>query len=127
MDYKTLLMETELPSTLLGVVQVGQELRIRNYTMPDSVLVGKITEISPALDVSTRTFTARVSIANQNLAFRPGMFVKAEIITAKNDNTVVIPKSLILTRRSQKYVYIVDQGFARSRTIVTGLENPGIC
>ena len=61
---------------------------------------------------------------NRDLALRPGMFVKAEIITARNENTIVIPKDIILVRRTNKTVFVIEDGVARQRTILTGLENP---
>jgi len=124
MDYRKLLMEIQLPGTLLTTVTVGQNLRVTNYTRMETVLDGLITEVSPALDPETRTFIAKVTIDNPDMVFRPGMFVKAEIVTARHDDTIVIPKNLVMASGDNKYVFIVEEGFARSRRITTGLENP---
>jgi len=52
------------------------------------------------------------------------MFVKADIITNRKDSTVVIPKDIILTRGSQKYVFVVGRNStAEQRWITTGIEN----
>ena len=124
MNYSVLNMEVNLPGKLLGRVDVGQEVRVMNYTVPDKELKGAITEVSPAINPETRTFKAKVDIDNPGWILRPGMFVKAEIVTARADSTIVVPKDAILTRRNSKTVFIVERGFARERRITTGLENP---
>jgi membrane fusion protein (multidrug efflux system) len=124
MNYSLLNMEVNLPGNILGKVTADQPVRVMNYTLPDVKLNGKITQVSPALDPSTRTFKATVDIDNPDWLLRPGMFVKAEIITAHRDSAIVIPKDIILTRQNRKIVFVVDRGIAEERTITIGLENP---
>jgi RND family efflux transporter MFP subunit len=124
MNYSILNMEINLPGKLLGRVEVGQEVRVMNYTLPDKELEGAITQVSPAIDPDTRTFKAKVNIDNPDWILRPGMFVKAEIVTDRADSTIVVPKDAILTRRNRKTAFIVERGFAREKRITTGLENP---
>lgn len=124
MNYRGLYMEVNLPGKDLARVQVGQEARIMNYTMPEDTLIGRVTQVSPAIDPDTRTFTAALNISNPEWQLRPGMFVKTEIIVARNDTALVIPKEIILAKRRGKTVFIVEKGAAEQRTIITGLENP---
>jgi multidrug efflux pump subunit AcrA (membrane-fusion protein) len=51
------------------------------------------------------------------------MFVKADIITARKDSAIVIPKNIILSRQRGKTVFTVDRGIAVEKVIGTGLEN----
>ena len=124
MNYSKLNMEVNLPGKLLGEVRADQPVRVMNYTMLDKVLSGIITQVSPALDPDTRTFKAKVDIDNPDWLLRPGMFVKAEITTARKDSAIVISKDIILTRRNLKRVFVVSKGMAREKIITTGLENP---
>ena len=124
MNYETLNMEVNLPSILMGKITAGQPVRVMNYTIPDKILEGRLNQVSPALDTETRTFKATVDIDNPNWVLRPGMFVKASIITAKSDSTIVIPKDIIMIRRNTKSVFVVERGIAQQRMLKTGLENP---
>jgi len=124
MNYKILNMEVNLPGKLMGVVLVGQDVRVMNYTLKETVLVGKITQTSPALDADTRGFKATLDIDNPDWLIRPGMFVKAEIVTARVDSAVVLTKDIIIPRGNRKVVYVIEGEFARERTIKMGLENP---
>ena len=51
------------------------------------------------------------------------MFVKADIVVEKADSAIVIPKQVVISRRNQKYVYVVDRNSAVLRNIKTGLED----
>ena len=124
MDYGQLTMDVSVPGKLIGKVASTMPVRVVNYTMPDTFLIGVIGQVSPALDPETRTFKATVTVDNPDLTLRPGMFVKSDIILEHRDETVVIPKDIVNSRRNRKTVFIVERGFARERSIETGLENP---
>ena len=124
MNYEELYMDVNIPGKQLGRVSVGQRARVLNYTMPDDTLWGEITQVSPAIDPETRTFLASIIVDNPDLTFRPGMFVKNEIIVARHDSVIVVPKDIIIQSRGSKRVFVVERGAADERRIETGLENP---
>jgi hypothetical protein len=51
------------------------------------------------------------------------MFMKIDIVVAAKDQAIVIPKDVVISRRGEKTVYVVEKGAAIRRTISTGLEN----
>ncbi len=124
MSYSQMYMNINLPEKNMDAIRLGQESLITNYSLPDDTLSGKVTELSPAISTETRTFSGKIEITNPQLKLRPGMFVKADIITASNDSTIVIPKDIILTGGRGKYVFVVGRNSAANmRWITTGLEN----
>jgi RND family efflux transporter MFP subunit len=123
MDYNTMYMDVQLPEKYISVIKPGQVVRLTNYTIPDDTIIGNITQLSPAIDADTRTFKGTIAIDNQEFLLRPGMFVKADIVTDRKDSVIVIPKSIILSRQRGKTVFIVDRGVAAERIVETGLEN----
>lgn len=124
MDYSSLLMELNLAVKNIEIVNVGQKVRIMNYTVPDDTLAGTILQLSPAIDPQSRSFKVVVSINNDDLLLRPGMFAKGEIIVASKDSTIVIPKNIILSKQRGNTVFVIDKGLAQERIITFGLENP---
>lgn len=123
MDFKKMYMEINLPEKNMQIIKPGQLTRITNYVSPDDTLIGRITEISPALSTETRTFKLKIMIDNPELKLHPGMFVKSDIIIEKKDSVIVIPKKYILSRNNARKVFIVDKSTARERVLETGLEN----
>jgi membrane fusion protein, multidrug efflux system len=123
MDYQVMYMDVQLPEKYISVIKPGQQAKLTNYTIPGDTIIGSITQLSPAINAETRTFKGNISINNPDLLLRPGMFVKADIVTDHKDSVIVIPKSIILSRQRGKTVFIVDRGVAVERIIETGLEN----
>lgn len=123
MDYQVMYMDVQLPEKYISVIKPGQVVKLTNYTIPEDTIIGSITQLSPAINADTRTFKGNISINNPNYLLRPGMFVKADIVTNHKDTVIVIPKSIILSRQKGKTVFIIDRGVAAERIIETGLEN----
>ncbi len=123
MDYQTMYMDVQLPEKYISVIKPGQVVKLTNYTIPEDTIIGNITQLSPAINADTRTFKGNISINNPKYLLRPGMFVKADIVTDHKDSVIVISKNIILSRQKGKTVFIVDRGIAAERIIETGLEN----
>ena len=123
MSYEKMLLEVNMPEKQINQVAKNQKVRITSYTLPADTLYGDVREISPAISTETRTFVSRLSVDNPNLLLRSGMFVQAEIVLAKRDSVIVVPKNVIVTNRGEKYAFIVNQGTAEMKTVTFGFEN----
>lgn len=123
MSYEKMYLEINLPEKNIGDIFTGQEALITNYTLAEDTLKAVVAELSPAVSTETRTFKGKLLIDNAGLRLRPGMFVKADIIVARKDSAIVIPKSIILSNNRGKVVYVVEQSTARERRINLGIEN----
>lgn len=123
MDYRTMFMDVQLPEKYIAVITPGQVVRLTNYSIPEDTIIGYISQLSPAIDADTRTFKGIISIDNAGYLLRPGMFVKADIVTSHKDSVIVIPKDIILSRQRGKTVFVIERGQATERIIQTGIEN----
>ncbi len=123
MDYRTMYMDVQLPEKYITVIKPGQVARLTNYTLPHDTIIGHIAQLSPAINADTRTFMGTITIDNPDYILRPGMFVKADIVTSRKDSVIVIPKNIILSRQRGKTVFVVERGMAAERIIQTGIEN----
>lgn len=123
MEYNRLLMDVKLPEKHLPEVMLNQQVLITNYNIAKDTIRGKISQISPVIDSDTRTFQSVLEINNNKRLLRPGMFIKAAILSEKRDSTIVIPKETIISRQDGKVVFTVENGIATEKKITTGLEN----
>lgn len=123
MAYKNMYLEVNLPENNLQSVKTGQKVYITSYVFPGDTLSGMVSEISPAISTETRTFKCILLVDNPKLKLRPGMFVKADIVTQHKSNVIIIPKEYILSDSKGKRVFIVQQLTAHEKKIKTGLEN----
>ncbi len=123
MEYDRLLMDVKLPEKHLPEVTLDQQVQITNYNVARDTIYGRISQISPVIDADSRTFKSVLQINNEKRLLRPGMFIKAAILSEKHDSTIVIPKETIISRQDGKVVFTVENGIATEKKITTGLEN----
>jgi RND family efflux transporter MFP subunit len=123
MDYSRLYAELTLPGKEMGRIKKNQNVAVSNYSQEKQKLEGKVTQISPALDPTSRMFKIKIEAGNQDLLIKPGMFVRADIIVQEKKDVIVIPKDIILDRRGRKTVYIIQRGIALERRLELGIES----
>ena len=123
MQYDKLLMDVKLPEKHLPEVTLNQMVQIANYNVAKDTIYGRISQISPVINADTRTFQSILQINNEKRLLRPGMFIKAFILSEKRDGTIVIPKETVISRQDGKVVFTVENGIATEKKITTGLEN----
>ncbi|MGB2906451.1 MAG: efflux RND transporter periplasmic adaptor subunit [Candidatus Aminicenantaceae bacterium] len=123
MDYSRLYAELTLPGKEMGRILQNQNVSVSNYSQEKQNLEGKVTQISPALDPTSRMFEIKIEASNQDLLLKPGMFVRANIIVQEKVDVIVIPKDIILDRRGSKTVYVVQRGIALERRLELGIES----
>jgi RND family efflux transporter MFP subunit len=126
MDYHQLVLDITLPATAFGKVRAGQKSLVTNYASSEDTITGQVTQLSPALDVNTRSFKGRISIENKNDLLRPGMFVNADVIVEEKDSVLAVPPEVVLSQMGGKYVFVLDGETARKRIVQTGLEGKGL-
>jgi RND family efflux transporter MFP subunit len=124
MDYSRLYCELALPGSEMERVSDGQTALVTNYVNPLDTLKGRITQVSPALDPTSRMFQAAVIIDNDSLVLHPGMFVKVDLVVAEKDSAVVIPQEVVVASGSDRRAFVVEKGIAVERKLEIGLANP---
>ena len=115
------------PSTLRLEVSVAEHLR-PNVHLGDSVKAsigslefeGKVEEIVPASDSSSRSFTVRVSIPATDGVY-PGMYGRIHLDLGTKA-AILIPSEALRHVGQLEMVTIVEDGVAKSRTVKTGKE-----
>lgn len=123
MSYESMLLTVNLAEKYINQAEIGQEVRVMNYTLPDDTIYGEVSQISPVISTETRTFEATLQINNGQLKLRPGMFVQADIVLDRKENVIVIPKDVIVSNQRGESVFIVENGTAIQRQLEFGYEN----
>jgi len=123
MDYSRMFVDVSLPENTMTEIKTGQKVQITNYSLPNDTLIGTVSELSPAIDINTRTYLGKVRFSNPKLLIRPGMFVKSLIKVNQKNDIIIIPKEIIISDQRGKRVFIVKENTAFERIIETGIEN----
>jgi membrane fusion protein, multidrug efflux system len=125
MNYNKLYMEANLPEKYYSQVTKNMDVYITNYSLPKDTLTGKVTQVSPSIIAETRTFKCFITIENEKEKLLPGMFVKADLVTQRNTDVLIIPKEIVSGRGNVRSVFAIENNYAYEKRIVTGLENLG--
>jgi membrane fusion protein, heavy metal efflux system len=109
----------------LDAVRVGETADIRLNAYPAKVLKGRIDNILPILDPSTRTTKVRIEVPNPGI-MSVGMFVTATFYGKQPETYAAIPASAILHLHDRQWVYApIGSGHFKRLEIVTGNMLPG--
>ena len=90
-------------------VRVGLPAEITVDAYPDQIHKGTLTRITPFLNPETRSVDVEIEIANPNHRLKPGMFARVQIDARIPREALSIPRSALLTRGSQKGVYLLNE------------------
>jgi RND family efflux transporter MFP subunit len=123
MDYSSMYLSIELPENVIDRVNVGQRVLVTNYNIKSDTLSGQVTQLSPAINETTRTFSGFITIDNSALKLRPGMFVKGDIITLQKDQVLAVPKEIVKSQRGNRSVFIIERNMAVERGIKIGISD----
>lgn len=89
----------------------------------DDKTTGIIDYVSPFVDESTRTATARVVVDNSEGNWRPGMFVSGQVVVDELDVDILIHRSAIQIIDGEKAVFVqTGEGF-EPHHVETGRSN----
>lgn len=92
----------------LRLIEKGQTVVISaDSEIPD--VEGVVSYIGPIVGKESRTAVARVLLSNPSAAFKPGLFVTAQLTAAKKQANVVVPKAAVQTLEGKKCVFVKDE------------------
>lgn len=86
-------------------IRVGDEAEVRVLSLPDRTFSGKVTDVGQIVDPLTRASRARIELANDDRALRPGMFAQVRTKGPVRGRAEV-PSSAVLARRDQFFVFV---------------------
>jgi cobalt-zinc-cadmium efflux system membrane fusion protein len=92
----------------LGFIHLGNPVDIQTDAYP-TTFHGKISFISPALDVTSRTLQVRIVTNNPGGMLRKDMYVTASVQASAIENALTVPDAAVLrTAENEPFVYVVE-------------------
>lgn len=128
-DAVNLVAYLDRPQRELNLVENNQKVLFTTDAHPGQEFTARVTVISPVVDRDTGTFRIRVEVAEaDSKKLRPGLFISANILTEKNRNAIMIPKTAVLSDGEDSIIFYVrnplaNRGKARRLKLDTGIED----
>lgn len=107
----------------IGLFQEGQNATINVAAFPGVDFPAQVSTISPTADPKNRTFSVRLAPTPNDPRLRDGMFAQVQIPTAERKGVLLIPRSALVQRENQNYVFLNQDGKAVQRQIQIGIAS----
>jgi RND family efflux transporter MFP subunit len=111
-----------VPERFAPELQPGQGVEVRVDPFPDKKFTGKISRISPAAELASRSFLVEGLIDNRERQLKPNFFAKATILTRTDPNALTVPQQALLTFAGVTKVFVIDKEIARERVVQVGIR-----
>jgi cobalt-zinc-cadmium efflux system membrane fusion protein len=122
-DLSTVWVVADIYEQDLPYVQAGQEAHITVPALSGRRYEGKVSYVGSVVDANTRTTLARVELANDDGALRPGMFADM-VVESPETASGVVPTSALLARRDETFVFVeTGPGHFEQRKVRAGVQS----
>jgi Cu(I)/Ag(I) efflux system membrane fusion protein len=111
----------------LGLVRLGQSVKIRVDAYPDQVFTGKVTFIYPVVMPETRTARVRIELPNPAGLLKPAMYARVEIASDRGRGKMLaVPDSAVLDTGARQLVLVQrGEGAFEPRPLRLGMRSDG--
>lgn len=113
-------IEINVPENRLEELKATGQLRVTFWALPTVTLEGKVREIAPMADPTTRTFKVRVSLLNPPSSVKLGMTATVFLAGGASHSVFNIPLAALYQTGDTPAVWVVNDGILTLRPIQTG-------
>jgi Cu(I)/Ag(I) efflux system membrane fusion protein/cobalt-zinc-cadmium efflux system membrane fusion protein len=104
----------------VGRLKPGDQAAITVDAYPQKIFIGRVEEVLPQVDATTRTVPVRLSIDNTKLLLKPGMFVNVDLKSSMGRRLVVPASSVLQTGLKQIVFLNKGEGRIEPKEVVLG-------
>lgn len=108
-DLSTVWAEMAVPAHEIGRVRVGAKVVVSS-TASQEKAEGTISYVGASIGEQTRTAKARVTLANPQLAWRPGLFVTITVLAEEAEVPVAVRTEAVQTMGDTSVVFLAVPG-----------------
>jgi membrane fusion protein (multidrug efflux system) len=115
-------LETEIlvPQDQIDRVGVGNKVILTSAAGPERTVNGTVKRISPVVESGSGTVRVIVDVPNGRAGIKPGLFVKAKIVTGVNKGVTLVPREAVVIENAMSVLYKVVDGLARRISVEVG-------
>ena len=115
-------VDFNLPQSTAGQIAVGQEIIVTTDAFKDASFAGKITAISPKVDLNTRNIKVEAQLANPDKKILPGMFANVNIKVGGLENLLTLPQTAVTYNPYGSTVFLAKPTGKKDKQGNPGLE-----
>ncbi|MFJ5510638.1 efflux RND transporter periplasmic adaptor subunit [Pectobacterium jejuense] len=114
-------VDVDYPEAQAAQLTIGSDISAASSAWPGKTFHGKVSELLPVLDSTTRTLKARVVLDNPQQQLKPGMYLTVQLSHTQAQPRLAIPQEALLVSGSQNRVLLSDStGHFTPRNVTVG-------
>jgi membrane fusion protein, multidrug efflux system len=121
-DVSKIEIDLDIPEKYLPRVSIGQDAEVIVDAYPDEIFKGKVTMISPVVDLQTRAAPIEIKLDNKERKLQSGMFAKVKLIIKDSRSKPIVLRDAIVGKEPNTYVYVIQGNRASLRKVSLGIR-----
>ncbi len=121
-DVSRLLARVHVPAREFRNIRTDQTVKLL-VDSSDETLFGTIILVSPIIDPSTGTIKVTVQITEYPESIRPGDFAEVRIVTDRHANTLIVPKTAVISEKGEEFIYLAVDSHAVRQLVKIGFQD----
>jgi RND family efflux transporter MFP subunit len=117
-DYRTIIVEAQLPESQATLVAARTAARVRVGALGET-FDGKVQTVIPVAEKVSKTYRLRVVVNNRDLGILVGMAASV-LVPARQHEGVVVARQDAVLEGERRSVFVVDGSVARRRYVTLG-------
>jgi len=124
-DQSQVRVRVDVPERYLGKISLGQNAKTTVEAFPGQMFYGKVSKVSPVLDLANRTVPVEILIDNPSGKLKSGMFAEVHLIVGSSNAPITVPASALVEETKNNYVVFVPTADDRAvrKPVTIGLKN----
>ncbi len=118
---RSLKLRLSVPESSSGQIKLGQSVNVHVAAQKEPE-PGTVTNISPAIDRTTRTLLVEVTVPNLSGICRPGGFAKADILVGGKETAIVVPADSVYSLAGNQKIFLLHEGRAEEHLVTLGQQ-----
>jgi RND family efflux transporter MFP subunit len=112
-------LRASIPERWIPYVAPGArvELSVEAY---EQKFPGKVARVARAVDPQSRTFVIEAEVDNAGERLRPGLFVRAALLTSKTESILRVPAAAVVSYYGVQKIYLLEGGQIREQVVKLG-------
>jgi multidrug efflux system membrane fusion protein len=109
-----------IPEDKVDTLRRIPDVQVRLWADPQNAVAGKIREISPVADPSTRTYTVKVTIPDSLAEAKLGMTAVVQFASKTPTPQIKVPLTALFYEKSTSSVWVVEGGVVKLVPVTIG-------
>jgi len=110
-----------LTEQTIGMVARGLSVEVEIPSLGQN-FQGEISDVAPSRLTGTKSYPVKVCILDAP-GVKPGMFARLKLAVARSEDAVLMPRTALVEREGEYFIFSVKDGKAVRRAVAIGLEN----